>query len=92
MTKVYCPRCRNNLVSCPRTAHTDTDLVRYVCGECGLHSAWDFDAPVPLLISPRNGYAIIANRATPQGRSLWDAVRAAARTVREWPLWKRGRR
>ncbi len=86
----YCPRCGIDLVADPGTTYTDTDLVRYNCGSCGTRSEWLFDAPVPLLISPR--LERLASRQTAQGRSLWDAARAAARAVREWPLWKRGRR
>lgn len=49
-TQAFCPRCGNELVSCPLTTCADTDLVRYICGRCQTASAWDFDAPVPLLI------------------------------------------
>jgi hypothetical protein len=86
----YCPVCGVDLVTEPGTMHTDTDLVRYNCGACGTRSEWLFDAPVPLLISPR--LERLANRSHEQGRSLWDAAREAMRAVRDWPLWKRGQR
>lgn len=85
----YCPVCGADLVTEPGTTHTDTDLVRYNCGACGARSEWLLDAPAPVLISPR--LERLANRSHDQGRSLWDAARTAARAVRDWPLWKRGR-
>ena len=45
---VYCPTCSRDLCTEPNTTYTDTDLVRYVCGNCGTKSAWHFDAPVPI--------------------------------------------
>lgn len=87
----YCPVCGVDLVTEPGTTHTDTDLVRYNCGACGTRSEWLFDAPVPLLISPRLERAK-KNRSTPEGSRLWKAAEEAAARVRSWPLWKRGQR
>ncbi len=56
-TCVWCPRCGNEMVSCPRTkawqheAHT----VRYECGECSLESAWDFGPPAPIMLWSDDG-------------------------------------
>jgi len=51
---VWCPRCGNELVSDPRTKSemkgNGQGLLEYCCGECSTWSAWDFGAPVPLLI------------------------------------------
>ena len=49
-TWVYCPGCKRDLCTEPNTTFTDTDLVRYVCGNCGTKSSWLFDAPVPISI------------------------------------------
>lgn len=49
-TFCYCPVCHNELCSDPKTSCVDTDLVRYVCGQCGARSGFLFDAPVPLLM------------------------------------------
>lgn len=47
-----CPKCKDVLNINPNTKYTDTDLVRYVCGECGEKSEWNFDiAPIPILIN-----------------------------------------
>lgn len=44
----YCPECKdilNDQAEC-----TDTDLVRYICSNCGAGSEWNFDVfPFPLL-------------------------------------------
>jgi DNA-directed RNA polymerase subunit RPC12/RpoP len=51
--RVWCPRCGNELVSDPRTKSEmkpNGGLLEYRCGECSSWSAWDFGAPVPLLI------------------------------------------
>ncbi len=49
---VFCPGCRVDLNAAASAATcTDTDLVRFTCGNCGTRSAWDFDAPVPILVS-----------------------------------------
>lgn len=53
MTFCYCPGCHNELCSDPQTIWSDTDYVRYTCGKCGLNSVWMFDAPVPILLSPK---------------------------------------
>lgn len=45
---VFCPWCKN-ILNDGRPTGTDTDLVRYCCANCGTHSEWSFDAPVPLL-------------------------------------------
>lgn len=49
-TWVYCPGCKRDLVSAENVIITDTDLVRYFCGDCHTVSSWLFDAPTPLLI------------------------------------------
>jgi len=49
-TWVYCPGCKRDLCTEPGTLVTDTDLVRYVCGNCKTRSTWNFDAPVPIYI------------------------------------------
>lgn len=49
-TWVYCPQCKVDLCTQTGTTYTDTDLVRYVCGNCGKRSCWMFDAPVPIYI------------------------------------------
>lgn len=49
-----CPDCKDVLNTNINTSCDDTDLVRYVCGECGCKSEWDFDmAPVPILIKTK---------------------------------------
>lgn len=49
-TFVYCPTC--GLEQCANNCFvSDTDLVRYRCVDCGTRTAWDFDAPVPLLMA-----------------------------------------
>lgn len=49
-TFVYCPGCRLELVSATNRLVTDTDYVRYYCGDCCTVSVWDFDFPVPILV------------------------------------------
>lgn len=45
----YCPGC--GLELCRSDSwFSDTDLVRYKCIQCGKHSGWLFDAPVPILV------------------------------------------
>lgn len=48
-TYCWCPICDEDLCS-NESFVSDTDLVRYECTNCGCRSAWDFDAPCPLLI------------------------------------------
>lgn len=55
--QVFCPKCRNELTSCENSPYEydkDNDaVIRYVCGKCKNQSAWDFSAPVPVVL---NGY------------------------------------
>lgn len=49
--QALCPGCRSDLNAAANLGTcTDADLVRFTCGKCGARSAWDFDAPAPLLI------------------------------------------
>lgn len=48
-TYCWCPICNEDLCS-NGSLFWDTDLVRYECENCGCRSAWNFDAPGPLLI------------------------------------------
>lgn len=48
--QVYCPYCRQDLVSGDSTCSDCPDgLVSYTCSECNVRSLWDFDLPVPVL-------------------------------------------
>lgn len=51
-TWVYCPWCRNDLVSCSRSKWVEShNFLQYFCGKCGSPSTWDFDTfPVPIHI------------------------------------------
>jgi len=49
--QVFCPGCRQNLVSGTSVCWDGRDgLVYYTCSECGIQSRWDFDLPVPVLL------------------------------------------
>jgi hypothetical protein len=49
--QAFCPRCRNDLTSCPTTECEEIDgLFHYKCGQCSKKTVWNFDAPVPLLV------------------------------------------
>lgn len=48
-TFCWCPICGEDLCS-NNSFKEDTDLVRYDCCNCNCRSAWDFDAPAPILI------------------------------------------
>jgi hypothetical protein len=61
----YCPNCKRDLCSNPDAHCEDTDLGRYVCS-CGESSAWDFDAPAPLLISHEATHNPIASLLRPR--------------------------
>lgn len=59
-TFCYCPGCRLDLVSRvdgpDGTTVSDTDLVRYICGNCGTRSIWNFDiAPAPIYVGNVDG-------------------------------------
>jgi hypothetical protein len=48
-TYCFCPGC--GLELCRSDSwFSDTDLVRYKCIQCGAHSGWLFDVPVPILV------------------------------------------
>ncbi len=52
-TFVYCPQCRYELVAGGVWLGQDvTNLAveAYRCARCGTFSAWDFDAPAPILL------------------------------------------
>jgi DNA-directed RNA polymerase subunit RPC12/RpoP len=57
-TWVHCPNCRFELVKGGEFwGHTIDGWVEYKCANCGRFSDWDFDAPVPLLVSAlHDGY------------------------------------
>lgn len=47
---VYCPRCRNELVSSNSFIEDRDGIVKYKCDKCGIVSFWDFaHYPVPYL-------------------------------------------
>lgn len=50
-TQVFCPGCKNDLVSDDdsRVWEGEDYLIYYSCDECGTQSRWDFDLPVPVL-------------------------------------------
>ena len=50
-TFVYCPNCRFELTAGGTMLSDDAKGVAYCCKSCEHLSLWDFDAPVPLLIS-----------------------------------------
>jgi hypothetical protein len=51
-TFCYCPECRNELCGDEKTeCYEGGSFVIYFCGKCHAESTWDFDAPVPLLLS-----------------------------------------
>lgn len=69
-TFVYCPACRFEL--CAGGEHLGMNsegLETYRCAKCGEYSAWDFDAPVPLLIHvdgrPRDEWYALAKPKEP---------------------------
>lgn len=49
-TWCFCPGCKKDLCTGNNVIMTDTDLVRYFCGDCNIVSVWNFDMPVPMLI------------------------------------------
>lgn len=50
--RCYCPVCRNDLTLDQYTVYWEEDrLVCYRCSECLTVSRWDFDIPVPVLMS-----------------------------------------
>jgi transcription elongation factor Elf1 len=65
-TFVYCPTCRLEQIS-NSCFVSDTDVVRYRCSHCGTETAWDFDAPVPLLLK--------TTRPRPQGRAMQEETK-----------------
>lgn len=47
---VYCPRCRNELVSSNSFVEDRDGIVKYECSRCGIVSFWDFaHYPAPVL-------------------------------------------
>lgn len=77
-TRCWCPTCRTDLVSNPRTALlSDVDeVVRYRC-ECGAISRWFFGAPVPIYLDVMMAeppQAVVA--VDPGDRSRSQAVHA----------------
>jgi transcription elongation factor Elf1 len=52
-TFCWCPGCNYELVSGGHLdeSHRDDGLVAYECARCGCRSEWDFDVPLPVLMS-----------------------------------------
>lgn len=49
---VYCPKCRNELVSSNSFVEDKDGIVKYKCDKCGNISFWDFgNYPVPYLLT-----------------------------------------
>lgn len=52
---VYCPKCRNELVSSNSLVEDNGYIVKYKCDKCGNISFWDFASyPMPYLITCAN--------------------------------------
>ena len=49
-TFCWCPVCKHDLCS-NNSLISDTDIVKYLCSNCGCKSVWNFDiAPFPVLM------------------------------------------
>ena len=49
---VYCPKCKNELVSSNSLVEDNGYIVKYKCDKCGNISFWDFASyPIPYLIT-----------------------------------------
>lgn len=51
-TFCWCPTYKNELCGDPATdCYEGGSFMTYSCGKCHTESTWDFDAPIPLLLS-----------------------------------------
>ena len=52
-TWIYCPKCKLELIAGGEWIGQDVRdpaIEAYTCARCGTWSAWNFDAPAPLLV------------------------------------------
>lgn len=54
-TFIYCPKCKNEMVSNGHAIEDNDGIIKYKCSQCGNISFWDFaHFPVPYLITCAN--------------------------------------